>query len=443
MGRLSHIPGPRGIEFVRGLRKTRREALATFQSFGEQGDIVSIPWPMNCVVIYHPQAVKQVLLDHSKKYIKGDANKELNAILGEGLATTFDHSTWLRKRTIMAKELGPKAVCAFAEQFDQITKELIKRFESEGTKDICFEMKYIALVVACRTLLGSDLSERDVEKVNEAMLFTTKVAYERIFQLMPLPYWLPTPAHIIFKRHVHSLDQLVYRLIEEGQRRPPSDDPKSMLERLIHTVDPDTGKGFTKLELRDEILTMMIAGYETSAHALTWMMGLLARDQHIQDRLRTEIMANLHLNPSEYLEKLPYLKAIMLEAMRIYPSFPIISKKSVEEDQLLGHNIPPGTNIIIPLIFIQRSPKYWEKPLKFFPERFLDEESTKSNAFLPFSKGQRKCIGELFAMTEMAVIVFNLFHKFRLELVEDRLPKEIVYFSLKPDKPLMVKVSTL
>lgn len=443
MGKLSHIPGPRGLEFIKGVQETRRDVLAIFKKFSEEGDIFSVPWPMNFVFLFHPEAVKKVLLDNSKNYKKGDSNKELMAILGEGLATVFDHDKWLRKYTIISKEFNPKAVSNFAGIFKDITQEYLDEMKFKESVDICDEMKKLTFFIACRTLLAAKMSDKDADTVNEAVLYTTKVAYQRIFQFLPVPYWVPTPTNFEFKRHMKAMDEIVYRLIDEEKSRPKSPDPKTILERLVHAVDPSTGQGLSHQELRDEVLTTMIAGHETSAHALTWTMGLLARDQKIQDKLREEINANVDLQPTEYLEKMPYLKAVILEAMRIYPSFPIIAKVATNDDELLGHKIPKGTNIIIPLIYIQRSPKNWDRPMEFIPERFIGTDAARSTAYLPFSRGPRKCIGELFAMTEMAVVVFKMIQNFKLELEGTTLPKEVAYFTLKPESKLMVRVHRL
>jgi cytochrome P450 len=180
---------------------------------------------------------------------------------------------------------------------------------------------------------------------------------------------------------------------------------------------------------------MMLAGHETSAHTLTWIFGLLAKHPEIQEKLYQEIQS------STSVESIPYLKLVMNEAMRLYPAFPVLSRKTAVDCQLGDYKIPQNTNVVIPIYVMQRHADNWDRPTEFIPERFADPAAEKSYAFLPFSRGPRRCIAELFAMTEMSIIVVNLLKLYKIELTTNTLPEEVAFVSLKPVDGMNIKLT--
>lgn len=433
---LDHIPGPRGLKYFKYIKNFQNNILGAFTQVNrEYKDIASFPWPMNSIIIYSPEFAKTVLVDQNKNYIKGEQIEELRAIVGNGLATNNNYESWLKSRALLAREFNNKSVGTFIEQFDLMSKEKFKKWENiTAPIDICEEMKFLTFDIACATLLGVNLSEEDAHKVNEAVSFTSIVTYKRIFQIFPIPYWLPTPTNIEFNKSFNDLNTIVFRLINK-ERMNSNPTGKSVLEKLVHATDPDTNFSFNDDELRDEVLTMMLAGHETSAHTLTWIFGLLACHPEIQEKLYNEIKNNPNI------ESLTYLKLVMNEAMRLYPAFPVLSRKTAVDCQLGPYKIPKNTNVVIPIYVMQRHESNWEKPLEFIPERFLDPAAEKSYAFLPFSRGPRRCIAELFAMTEMSIIVVNLVMLYKIELLTKELPPEVAFVSLKPVNGMNLKLT--
>ena len=436
---LSKIPGPRGLDYIHYVRFFQRDILGAFtQVHRDYDDIGSFPWPMNSVIIYSPDFVRRVLVENHKSYIKGEQIEELRAVVGNGLATNNDYESWLRNRTIISKEFNSRAIQSFTKNFQDLCLTHISAWKDENEFDVCEEMKYLTFKIACNTLLGVSLSQEDAQKVNEAVHFTAQATYERIFQFLPVPYWIPTSKNFEFQRHFKNLSSIVNKLISEEQKRNnPS--PSSVLERLVHAVDPETKDRLKDDELLDEILTMLLAGHETSAHSLTWTIGLLARHQEVQEKLWKLVKENPHVSPHEISESIPFLHWVLLESMRLYPAFPVLSRKTSQEDKLGPYTIPRNTNVVIPIYVMQRSASLFKRPLEFIPERFSQEEAQKSFAYLPFSKGPRKCIAEAFAMSEMAIIVYHLIQKFHFELVTEALPKEVASVSLKPLGGMMVR----
>ena len=433
---LDHIPGPRGLKYFKYIKYFQNNILGAFTQVNrEYKDIASFPWPMNSIIIYSPEFAKTVLVDQNKNYIKGEQIEELRAVVGNGLATNNNYESWLKSRALLAREFNNKSVGAFIEQFDLISKKKFKEWENLTTSvDICEEMKFLTFDIACATLLGVNLSDEDAKKVNEAVGFTSIVTYKRIFQIFPLPYWLPTPTNFKFNKSFNDLNTIVFQLINK-ERQNSNPTGKSVLEKLVHAKDPDTNFSFNDNELRDEVLTMMLAGHETSAHTLTWIFGLLAGHPEVQEKLYNEI------KNSPNIESITYLKLVINEAMRLYPAFPVLSRKTAVDCQLGDYKIPKNTNVVIPIYVMQRHESNWDKPLEFIPERFLDPSAEKSYAFLPFSRGPRRCIAELFAMTEISIIVVNLLKLYKIDLVTKKLPKEVAFVSLKPIDGMNLKLT--
>ncbi|MCP4914721.1 MAG: cytochrome P450 [Oligoflexia bacterium] len=425
---LSGIPGPRGVRYFNYVRFFQKNILGAFTSVNKDfGEIGSFPWPMNSVIIYSPKLIKQVLVDDNRKYIKGEQIEEIRAVVGNGLATNNNYDSWLKSRKLMAREFNKKSVQKYFQIFSQLSEQSFESLDTEV--DICETMKKLTFDIACQTILGKGLSQTEAQQVNNAVHYTSIVTYERIFQFFPLPYWMPTIRNFKFNKHFRNLNRIVKNIIKtEKENSNPSG--ISILEKLVHAKDEETGFSYSKHELRDEILTLLIAGHETSAHTLTWAIGLLAKHQDIQERLFNDIK-------NETLETIahhPYLLQVLKETMRLYPAFPVLSRKANENTSLGQYHLEKETNVVIPIYVTQRSEEYWDDPLKFDPDRFngeAGEKLEKSYQYLPFSRGPRRCIAELFAMDEMCIIVFELLKKYRIEL-KSEFPQDEAYVSLKP-----------
>lgn len=438
---LNHVPGPRGLYYFKFVRHFQKNILEAFTRVNtEYGDIGSFPWPMNSVIVYSPTMVKTIFVDQGKSYIKGEQIEELRAVVGNGLATNNDHESWLKSRALLSREFNNKSVANFTNEFVKILGEHFPHQMREATLDICESMKMLTFKIACKTFLGADLNEADARKINEAVHYTSIITYKRIFEAFPLPYWLPTIKNFKFNHHFNNMNSIVLGLIEK-ERKNVTEKPKSILEKLVHAKDKETNFSFSDEELRDEILTLLIAGHETSAHTLTWCLGLLAKHQDVQERLYSEIQSATEATNENYFEQIPYLKWILQETMRLYPAFPVLSRKAAVDVELGDYKLPKNTNVVIPIYVIQRNEDNFKDAKAFKPERFQDETLEKSYAFLPFGRGQRRCIAELFAMTEMAIILVEMVKRFKIELVDNYYPQEEAFVSLKPIGGMPVKLT--
>lgn len=426
--KLTNIPGPRGIAYWRWVRFFQKNILEAFTQVHQvYGQIASFPWPMNSVIIYSPEMIRKVLVEDQRSYIKGEQIEELKAVVGDGLATNNDQESWLWHRSILGREFNTKAVARFMKKFHQVTDVHLMKMKLNQKIDICEEFKLLTFAMAAETFLGANLSETEARKISQAVDYTAEITYKRIFQFFPLPYWAPTPTYLKFNQQYKILNEIVQKLIQAEKERNQTNEAQSVLARLVHASDPETGQSMSDGEIRDEVLTLMLAGHETTAHTLTWVVGLLARFPAYQQKLITEIETS---EESDYLKR-PWLMSIIREAMRLYPAFPVLSRKARIASQLGPYAIAANTNVVIPIYVMQRSEANWPKALEFMPERFFDEEAEKSYAFLPFSKGPRRCIGELFAMAEISCVLVEFFKRFEVEPITE-LPQDIAHVSLKP-----------
>jgi len=430
---LKHIPGPRKLKYINYVQKFQANILDAFtQTYLDYGHIASFSWPMNSIIIYSPDYIKKVLVDDNRSYIKGEQIEEIKAVVGNGLATNNNHETWIKARATISREFNKKAVQSFQSYIERKTESYFAEI-NDTQIDICEQMKILTFQIACEVFLGGDLPINDAHLVNEAVDYTSVVTYERIFKFFPLPYWVPTPTHREFSKHYKNLISIVNKLIANDKN-----DNRSVLSRLINAKADDGKSAFNKKEIRDEILTIMLAGHETSAHTLTWFFGLIAKHSDIQESILNEINNNESLELND--ENFPELYNALYETMRLYPAFPVLSRKSSKETQLGQYKIPKNTNVVIPIYVLQRSEEFWDSPLEFRPSRFEDRALLKSYKYLPFSRGPRRCVGELFSMTEMVLIIRDVIKRYKIELIDKDLPTDEAFVSLKPKDGLPVKL---
>lgn len=444
---LRHIKGPRGLNFINLMFHFKRDSLGALEETEKQfGDIASYGWPINTIIIYCPKLIKQVLGDKNKIYVKGAQTDEMKVVMGNGLVTNNDRKSWLRSRVIVSKELGPAPITLFSKIIQDLAKKTTIKWKAnkEAELDFSLEMRNLTFAIAGKTLLGSDLTELDAKMVDEAVLFTSKMAHDHMFELFPLPYWVPTKKNKEFHFHNNNLSGIVSRLLSQEKSNSNESSAQSILQRLVYAKNPDTGEALSDQELRDEVITLLIAGYETTSNTLSWIFGLLAKDKAIQSKLREELLRESEAIDSINFKKThPYLYQVILEGIRLYTAIPMSSRRNLEVDDFNGQKIPKNTSIVIPVWNIHRSEKHWDKPLNFDPSRFEGVEVNRLDHYLPFSKGERRCVGENFSLIEVAIIVSEVLLSFELELLGNDLPRAISHVSLKPENGMPIKIKEL
>lgn len=444
---IRHIKGPRGLNFIKLMFHFKRDSLGALEETENQfGDIASYGWPINTIIIYCPKLIKQVLGDKNKIYVKGAQTDEMKVVMGNGLVTNNDRKSWLRSRVIVSRELGPAPITIFSKIIKELSSQLVSKWSTDKKNklDFSIEMRNLTFAIAGKTLLGSDLTDEDARIVDEAVLFTSKMAHDHMFELFPLPYWVPTKKNKKFHFHNNNLTKVVTRLLDQEKENSDEKSARSILQRLVYAKNPETGVGLSDQELRDEVITLLIAGYETTSNTLSWVFGLISKHPEIQSRLREEINSTAkEIESIDFKKTHPYLYQVIIEGIRLYTAIPMSSRRNLKDDEFNGAKIPKNTSIVIPVWNIHRSEKYWENPLEFNPSRFDGVEVNRLDHYLPFSKGERRCVGENFSLIEVAIIVSKVISKFELELEGAELPKAISHVSLKPENGMPIKLKEL
>jgi cytochrome P450 len=412
-------PGPPGHFLLGNLLALRRDVLGALLTGRRQyGDVVRFRLgPLVAHLVSHPEPIRQVLITRHENYTKQTrSSARIRSITGEGLLTA-DGPLWLRQRRLMQPAFAPSRLAGFVRVAAETTAAMLDRWQPGGLLDVASEMMRLTYAIIGRVLFGSDVSG-DAPVVEQAAAVVMARTYRRLERVVTLPEWFPLPANVRFRRALRRLDQVVYRIIQERGRltTPPAD----LLTILLRCRDDEEGKGMSDEQLRNEVLTLLLAGHETTANALTWTWYLLSRAPGVRRRLAAEAADVLggRLPAFADLQRLRYTTMVFQEAMRLYPPIWIMERRVVAADVLGGHLLPAGSTVWISPFVTHRHPDFWDNPEGFDPDRFDSARAEPPpQAYIPFGAGQRLCIGQPLAMLEAQVILAMTAQRFRLDLV--------------------------
>ena len=410
-------PGPSGHFLLGSLPAMRRDPLKNFlAAFNEFGEVVRFRFgPMVGHLVSAPSGVNQVLAENNKNYGKQTRGfKNLRRVLGNGLLTS-EGEFWKRQRRIAQPAFHRQRIAGFGAAMVRAAEACAARLAATTAPfDMSAEMMRVTLEIVGETLLGTQIgAEADI--VRGVVGDLLRSANERITRILDVPPGVPTASNLRLRRHLRVLDRIVLRIIAE-RRRKPGDDLVSM---LLEARDADTGAAMTDAQLRDEAMTIFLAGHETTANALTWTWLLLSRDPAAGRALRAELATVLQ-GRAPAVEDLPRLKLLRMtieESMRLYPPAWLIARSATGADEIGGYEIPAGSIVFVSPYVVHRHPRYWRDPEGFDPQRFADADALPKGAYFPFGGGPRLCIGNGFAMMEAGLVLATLAQKFRFELV--------------------------
>ena len=373
-------------------------------------------------LLVHPDHVRHVLVDHHRNYDKQTKGFDvLRLVLGNGLVTS-EGDFWRRQRRIAQPAFHKDRIAGFGEVMVRAAEDTARRFgevaKRGGTLDVAAEMMRLTLRIAGETLLSTDVTG-DADTVGTTVSLLLEEANSRILRPIDVPITWPTARNKKLRGAVETLDRVVKRMIED--RRRATSRPNDLLTMLMEARDEETGEGMTDQQLRDEVLTIFLAGHETTANALNWTFYLLSKHPDVGRRLASELSSVLHGRSPDAADvpNLPYTTAVLKEAMRLYPPAWIIGRRAVEADVIDGFDIPRDSFVFVCPWVTHRHPDFFPNPEGFDPERFLPERaaSVARYAYFPFGAGPRICIGQGFAMIEAALLLATLWQRFRLDLV--------------------------
>ena len=414
----SPAPGPRGHPLLGSLPRARRDPIALFMdSFRDYGEVVRFRFgSMVGHLVSSPAGVNHVLAENNKNYGKQTRGyRNLRYVLGNGLLTS-EGETWKRQRRIAQPAFHRQRIAGFAQAMVRAAEDAAADLESRrGLEiDMHHEMMRLTLRVVGETLLAYDPTDA-ADEVGAALAYLLAIANERTSRILDLPPLLPTRENLEFRRALATLDAVVLRMI--GERRKSPGDRGDLLSMLIESRDAETGEAMDDRQLRDEAMTILLAGHETTANALTFTWLLLSRYPAAFRELRSELQRVLG-GRSPQVDDLPRLtltRRILQESMRLYPPAWIITRSVIGPDEIAGYQIPARSVLFISPYVVHRHPGLWEDPEGFDPERFADEPPR--GAYLPFGGGPRMCIGNAFATLEAELVLATLAQRLRFDLV--------------------------
>lgn len=443
-------PGPRGHGLGGSMGDFRADKIGFLMGLRPRwGEVVRFRFgPKTIHLIQHPAHLKVVLQDRYLNFEKASRGfTKLKALLGEGLVTA-DGGHWQRQRRLAQPAFHGRRLTPFAAVIAAAAERQAAEWEKAAgygaAVDVYPAMSRLTLRVVVETLLGSDLPAGGFEVVNRGLAVSLDHMNRNIYRLVDVPPSLPTPANRRFRRAVAAMDELVYGLI--ASRRSDAGGREDLLSRLVAARDEESGERMSDQHLRDEVMTILLAGHETTAIALTWTWYLLALHPDAGRRLRQEVAEVVGERPpaADDAPRLVFTTAVIQEALRLYPPLWAFSRRVREELEIGGFTIPAGSTLFLSPYVTHRHPEVWRDPEAFDPERWLagdDPAERVRFAFLPFGGGPRNCIGGGFAVLEMQMILAVLARRFHLELApgETRVPDPILTLRPAGGMPLLVR----
>ena len=416
-------PGPRGEPLLGNLRTLRKDPLTFFTAQQRQyGDVVRITVGLvHVVLVAHPDGIRHVLQDNARNYNKQTRGfAVIRELLGQGLLTS-EGDFWLRQRRLAQPAFHRQRLSGFARTMVDATEDLARALEprlSSGQPfDVAEDLTHLTLRIAGLTLFGTDVGEES-RAVGDALGRVQTFANARLTQLVPLPRSLPLPSHRRFARDAGTLDRVVRTIIE--RRRREGGEHHDLLQMLMEARDEDTGERMSDTQLRDEVLTLLLAGHETTASALAWTVMLLSRHPEVRRSLEEELARELagRTPTVEDLPRLALTRRVVDESLRLYPPAWIFSRAAIQDDVVSGFLVPKGTYVLLVPWVTHRHPRLWDNPEGFDPDRFLPEKEKERPRFtwFPFGGGPRQCIGNQFALMELVLVLATLLQRVRLDL---------------------------
>lgn len=422
----------------------REDPLAVFmEAWQTCGDVaeVRVAWS-HLLLLSSPRHARQVLITNAANYEKGTRGQVLlRKILGDGLLTA-EGSIWRKHRRIANPAFRRKMIAGFAATMATATEELVEEI-IDGEFDASDAMNRLTLRIAGRCFFGQDISEEESD-IGAAL----SAVLDEFTRLVAAPFvgfeHIPTPANLRYRRAVLALDAAAREIIAarradlERGAEPGGD----LLTMLLSARDPETGEGLSDQALRDEVLTMLLAGHETTANALAWSLILLSRHPDVARRVEAEVDAVVGDGPVGFAEamRLDWTGQVIKESMRLYPPAWVISRRAVADDVIDGFRVPAGTFIFLSPYLIHRHPRYWDNPEGFDPGRFAPERAVcpdgsprPKDAYLPFGAGQRKCIGSHFAELEARIVLAVMMRRLRMTLRPGEVAQPAASITLRPE----------
>jgi cytochrome P450 len=376
-------------------------------------------------LVSDPAGVKRVLQDNADNYGRNTRSvAALRETLGEGLLTTTGPSWW-RNRRLAQPAFHKQRLGGFADTMAAAATDFAERAAGIGAAgapfDLVPELLRLTLRILGQCLFQRDLTE-DAGAIGGALAVVLHHTIDKLGRIVPIPTALPTPKNIRFRAALRALDRVVLSLIDERRKagRDRNDDRGDLLSMLLSARDEDTGEGLSDHQLRDEVMTLLLAGHETTAMSLSWTFYLLSLHPAQRRTLEDELARVLAGRPPrlEDLPRLPYTRMVLEESMRLYPPAWVITRSAEGDDEIGGFRIPAGSNVLVSPYVVHHDPALWDDPEGFDPQRFAGDQARYT--YFPFGGGPHLCIGAGFAMMEASIVLATVAQRLRFDLEPGR-----------------------
>jgi cytochrome P450 len=399
----------------------------------EYGDIVTFrTGPQRTFLVNHPDSIEDVLVTNNHRFIKPFALRRMRLFLGAGLLSS-DGEAWRRRRRLAQPAFHRDRIAAYAGVMVGCTQRRLATWRPGEVRDLHDEMMQITYEIVGKTLFDADVGDRAAD-VRES-LAVALAHYQKLLSSfwILLPDAVPTPANLRLRKALKHLDSVIYRVIDS--RQTDATDRGDLLSMLLKAEDQD-GSRLSRRQLRDEVMTLMFAGHDTTALTLTWCWYLLAQHADVETKLHAELAHVLDGRAPRVddVPSLTYTAMIVNEVLRLYPPAWGIAREAVDDCLIGGYHVPRGSIVLMSQSVMHRDARYFEDPESFKPERWMNDlmKRLPKYAYFPFGGGQRLCIGNSFALMESALLIATIAQSYRFELVADRAVEPRAALTLRP-----------
>jgi cytochrome P450 len=437
---MTKAPGPPGTFGLRNSYRLSSNPLRFLREMAdEHGDVVQMslvgtPWFM----LNHPADIEQALVKLSKSMGRDAYVEVLERTLGLGLLTA-DGELWKRQRKLMAQAFTPKRIESYAETMVEVADAGLP-WRDGDTINIHDEMSRLAMEVVAKVLFGTGIEADDVELVHDSMETVAAFYANTPEAIAKIPAWVPTPRNVALKNAVARIDGLIYRIIAERRRGEARED---LLGTLLAACDDD-GDKMSDQQLRDEAVTLFLAGHETTALALAHTLYVVSKHPHVVAQLQQEVDEVLGgaLPDHRSVRKLSYTERVIKEGMRLYPPAWTTGREALEDVEIGGYHIPKGSQLLMSQWIVHRDPRWFPNPEAFDPDRWKPErtEALPRYGYFPFGGGPRVCIGNHFAMMEATLLLAIVVQRFSLELLPGQQLDLMASVTLRAKKGMRMRV---
>lgn len=440
--RTPRAPGPKGHPILGVMSDFSRDTFGFIERCRDYGDVVRMRFLyLTAYFLYHPDDIEYVLSTNAKNFIKSRNQRSplFQRLVGNGLLTS-EGEEWKRQRRLAQPAFHRHRINAYAETMVDYAERMVSSWQAGEVRDIHRDMMRLTLEIVVKTLFNADVSA-DAEKVGLVLSrIVTPFAGQATLKWI-MDNRLPTATRQRFNRDARDIDAIVYRIIDE--RRNSKRDEGDLLSMLLKATDED-GSRLSNQQLRDEVMTIFLAGHETTALTLSWAWYLLAQNPETEKKFHAELDDELggRLPTMADMPRLKYTEMIAKESMRLYPPAYALGREAINDCEIGGFRVPAGAQVFMFQWSTQRDARFFPEPETFAPERWTPEfgAGLPKYAYFPFGGGPRACIGNYFAMMEVILLLATIGQRFRFSLVSDHAVSLMPAMSLRPANGIKVTV---